>query len=109
MAQEAGGFSAPFASAKKLAHRSLEFLLLELRGDAHGVGQVVVTHPTHIDAGDAQNLVGVVDPFRGLHEGGHEGALILLPHHLDNVAAAIAVMGDAEAPASHAFRAVPAP
>ena len=38
------------ACAKELLHRGVEFLAIEFRGDAHGVGQVVVAEPADIDA-----------------------------------------------------------
>jgi len=65
--------------------------------------------PSHIYAFDAENFLSVHNTFRRLHEGDHEGALVLLLHLLNDVAGAIVIMGDTEAQASDPLRPIPTP
>ena len=81
-----------FASAKKLAHRSLEFLLLELRGDARGVGQVVPGRTVrNLDSfgqvpGRAKELVASTASFSmGSPNGGSDTAVMLSETNIDPI------------------------
>ncbi len=53
--------------------------------------------------------VGVFHSLGGFHESDRDGALVLLTHLLDDIAAAIVVVGDAEAQTAHAFGTISAP
>ncbi len=70
--------------------------MLELAGDAHEIGQVEVTEPQRVDAGDRGNGLDVGQTFDRFDLRYHHRALVQRRHLGDDIAALVVVMRKSE-------------
>ena len=80
----------------------LELRVIELPGDSEGIGEVEVADPQHVDAVHRRDGVHVGDSLRGLDLGDDQLLLVGALHLLDDIAARVVVVRDAESSAAAA-------
>src|SRR5207253_1910451 len=57
-------------------HRLQKTRVIELGGYAHGGGQIVMTHPGDIEAGDGDDLFEILEGANGFHNDDYGGVLV---------------------------------
>jgi hypothetical protein len=101
--QPSGGLAVPVAGLEHAGDGVLELRVLELARDAERAGEVEVPHPQAVDAVDGGDRVGVLHALRRLDLGEERGAVVGGGELVEDGAAGIEVMGDAQ---RHAARAL---